>query len=134
MGRWRARDEDGFQVFEFVLVLPFVLILVFLLVEMTAALQTWMTLEHASREGARAAAVRQSAGDVVSRTVNRSDGLLSPGQVTVTGAGGPSGSDVTVGTVYEYVPNTPLVTFAARFLGRSVPTIQMHATTHMRLE
>ena len=50
MRRWRERDERGTLAFEFVLVFPFVLILVFLLVEMTAAMTTWSTLEHASRE------------------------------------------------------------------------------------
>jgi Flp pilus assembly protein TadG len=134
MRRWRVQDEDGIQVFEFVLVLPFVLILVFLLVEMTAALQTWATLEHASREGARAGAARQSSADVVARTVARSDGLLAPGDVAVSGAGGPTGSDVQVSVTYQYVPDTPLVGLVAAFLGTSVPSITMQARTHMRLE
>lgn len=134
MKRWRARDEDGIQVFEFVLVFPFVLILVFLLVEMTSALQTWMSLEHASREGARAAAVRMSATAVRTRTIDRSGGLLAPAQVTVTGVGGPVGGNVQVQVTYEYVPDTPLVSLVSFFIGGRVVSIPMRAQTQMRLE
>jgi Flp pilus assembly protein TadG len=134
MRRWRRHDEGGFQVFEFVIVFPFVLILVFLLVEMTAALQTWMTLEHASREGARAAAVRMSSGDAVNRAVAVSGGLLDPGNVSVAGAGGPVGSNVQVQVNYVYVPDSPLVNLVAAFLGSSVPNITMQAQTNMRIE
>jgi Flp pilus assembly protein TadG len=127
-------DEDGFQVFEFVMVFPFVLILVFLLVEMTAALQTWMLLENGSREGARAAAVRMSDTEVVARTVAGSGGRISATDVAVSGTGGPVGSNAQVQVTYEYVPESPLVSLMARFVGGSVPSITMQARTNMRLE
>lgn len=134
MGRWRERDEEGQQVFEFVMILPFVLILVFLLVEATAALQTWSTIEHASREGARLAAVSQCKEDAKARTVQRSGGILSAGDVSMPVSCSGPGSDVAVQVDYTYVPDSGLTGLVNRFLGGSVINIPMSARTYMRVE
>jgi Flp pilus assembly protein TadG len=135
MRRWRERDEQGILEFEFVLVFPFVLILVFLLVEMTAAMTTWSSLEHASREGARYGAIGASQAAVEGRTRERSGGVLDgSGTVAVIGAGGAPGTDVQVRVTYQYTPKTPLVGLLSVFTGGSVPSITMNAQSHFLIE
>jgi Flp pilus assembly protein TadG len=139
------RAERGASTIEFVLVFPFVLIIIFLVAEMSSALRTWLVLENASREGARFAAVRNSASATINRTVAMSAGILNGcgGCVTVTnawcggsGAGcGRAGDDVTVAVNYTYTFKTPLARFISYVSGGTIPnTMRMQATTHMRLE
>jgi Flp pilus assembly protein TadG len=135
MRRWRDHDEQGFLAFEFILILPFILILFFLVAEGAAALMTWSTLEHASREGARYGAIGKSTAEVEARTRARSAGVLDgSGTVLVTGAGGSPGSDVQVQVTYSYALRTPLNGLLALVGGGSVPGMTMTAQTHFLIE
>ncbi len=131
----RERDERGQAGLEFVLVLPFVFIVIFLVAEATSILKTWMVLENASREGARYAAVRKPQSEVVNRTIDTTDGILTPSNITVTNAKGTPGSDTEVKISYTYTFKTPLVRFVNYVSRDTIPdTVQMTAHTHMRLE
>ncbi len=131
----RQRRERGQAALEFVLVLPLVLIMLFLVAEGTMMLQTWLTLEHASREGARFAAVGNTQTDVINRTVDRSGGLLTSSNVTVTNAKGTPGTTVTVRVSYTYNYKFPLVGLLSLISGGTIPTTAtMGAHTDMRLE
>lgn len=131
----RGRDERGQAGLEFVLVLPFVFIVIFLVAEATSILKTWMILENASREGARYAAVRKSQTDVVNRTIQTSDNILTAANITVVNAKGTPGTDTEVQISYTYTFQTPLVRFVNYVSRDTIPnTMQMTAHTHMRLE
>lgn len=125
--------ERGQSAVEFAIILPFVLMFSFFMVESVRVLSTWMVLEHASREGARYGAVRKTADEIRTRTINASQGILTAGDVTVTGAQGAPGADVQVAVRYTYQPQI-LNGFANLLLGLSLPSITLRAQTHMRLE
>ncbi len=128
-----VRRERGQSAVEFALILPFVLMFTFFTVESVRVLSTWMVLEHASREGARYGAVRKTTNEIISRTIDQSQGILTASDVTVTGAQGPPGSDVQVAVHYTYRPQI-LNGFANLLLGLTMPSITLRAQTHMRLE
>ncbi len=130
---WRRRDQHGQAAVEFAIVLPFILLFAFFLIQGVQILTTWMTLEHASREGARYGAVRHTSSDIQTYTTNRSP---TGSTVTVTGAvnqGGKTGTDVQVAVSYSYTPQT-LNAFTQTFLKTSFPAITLAAQTHMRIE
>jgi Flp pilus assembly protein TadG len=133
IGARSRRGERGQSAVEFAIVLPFVLMFTFFMVESVRVLSTWMVLEHASREGARVGAVRKPEADIRARTIQASQGILTAGDVTVTGAQGAPGTDVRVAVRYTYEPRI-INGFANLLLGLTMPSITLRAQTHMRLE
>ncbi len=133
IGTWFRRGERGQSAVEFAIVLPFVLMFSFFMVESVRVLSTWMVLEHASREGARYGAVRKPTNEIIGLTIEQSQGILTAGDVTVTGALGAPGTDVQVKVRYTYRPRL-LNGFANLLLGLTMPSITLRAQTHMRLE
>lgn len=139
-----AQDERGQSVLEFVVVLPIIFVFLFLTVEGAILLRTWIAVEHASREGARYAVVRNSTGDVEAFTMTRltnADSALSGSTVTVTVSGASAdpctaepGSDVEVSVHYDYTYRTVLLDFLSLAGGGSLPSIGLNGQTHMRLE
>ena len=150
-GRWTG-DERGQSALEFVFVLPFVFVVIFLVVEATSILKTWMLLENASREGARAAAVQKPQSEVC--TATRSSGGETLSGVACGGGGGSCASSPSGGTgitvlnaqgapgtptcvliSYTYTYATPLMNLVSAVSGGWVPpAITMNAKTVMRLE
>jgi hypothetical protein len=134
----RESGEQGQSGLEFVLVLPAVFIVIFLVAELSAALRTWMIIENASREGARCAVVRKTQAEAIDCAVTRSDGILNAGEVTIPSGVFPvvrAGGEVEVAVTHTYTLTSPLAAFVSYVSGGSIPnTIQMNASTHMRME
>jgi Flp pilus assembly protein TadG len=108
----KLRTEDGAAAIEFALVLPILLLLVFGIIEFGFALYNKEVITNASREGARYGII---AGDprpttaqiqsVVTTYLSKMPLVgwnASKATVSVTGAQGASGSDLTVTINYQY--------------------------------
>ena len=130
---WRA--DGGQSVVELALILPVLTLLVFGALEIGRVLNAWVIVTHASREGARVAAVRCSMDpacdtDVEARIDTSLTGL-DPLQAVRTLSGGPyvTGDPVTVRIEYNLAFITPLI-------GALVPggAVTVSGQTTMRLE
>lgn len=108
--------EHGAAAVEFALLLPLLVLLLFGIVEFGLALHRHQVLATASREGARAGirqtVPRPTVGEIerAARNVLTQAGVAGAVVVAVTGAGGASGTDlsVMVETPYQFfvLPNT----------------------------
>src|SRR5437868_3835615 len=94
--------ERGQAAVEFAIVAPFILLFAFFMIEGVRVMTTWMVLEHATREGARLGAVHKTSGEIQTRTIERSQNILTAANITITGAGGAAGTDVQVAVTYQY--------------------------------
>jgi Flp pilus assembly protein TadG len=132
----RGASDRGAAAVEFALVLPLLLLLVFGIIDFGRALNAQITLTQAAREGARLAALGQSAATVTSQAQAAATDL-SPVTVAVTGcavgAGGTANATVTV--TYHFSFLTPVGAIAALVGGSGFGTpITMHATGVMPCE
>lgn len=133
--RGRYRGERGSVGIEFALAMPAVLILIFVLAEMTGVMRTWVTMENASREGARMAAVQvtPNVGDVTARTVAKTGNRIASGDVAVAYPSGENRVVVTITHTYRY--GTPLASLVRGFSGGTISTtLPLQVSTSMRLE
>jgi Flp pilus assembly protein TadG len=129
------KREEGAAAIEFALLLPLLMLILFGIIEFGLVLYNQEVITNASREGARYGIVigspRPTTGQIqgVVNTYLTNAGLAGSATVSVTGAQGASGNDLTVGVVYPYtflvLPN-----FAA---GLS-DNLNLNATTVMKLE
>lgn len=113
-------DERGAAAVEFALVLPIVLLLLFGIVEFGRGYNAKITLTHAAREGARAAAIGDD--DVLATVQNAAEPLLSISgdEVTVTDADGNTISTCTSGPVTVTVSETYDIILPIPGLGSSI--------------
>lgn len=144
-GPRQAGTETGQATFEFMLVLPFFFLFLFLAVQGAAVFETWITLEHASREGARCVAVRATSSSVKNRVETASNGTITGGNVSTyvtmnpidptTGTPGSDGS-VSISSYPYSFGGSALLSFLKLVSGNnsSIATINLTAVTHMRLE
>lgn len=109
--RFLGRDERGVAAVEFALLLPVLIMLLFGIIEFGLALSRQQVLNTASHEGARLgirqAVPRPTAGDIqaLARRVFVQAGVTGVAPtIAVSGAGGPSGTDliVTVSAPYQF--------------------------------
>ncbi len=129
-------NEKGSATVEFALALPLLMMIIFGAVEFGLGLHRQQVITDAAREGARAGIImstpRPSAGEIESVVNNYlSTAGWDPAEatVTVTGAGGASGSDLTVRVDY------PSSFAMLSILAPGVPsTITLHTATVMKLE
>lgn len=117
--RGRPRDRGAAAV-EFALLAPVLLLIVFGIIDFGRALNAQITLTQAAREGARLAALGDTAAQVQSHTTAAATGL-SPVSVTVVAPClanyGAEGLDAKVQTSYSFSFVTPVGAIAALFGG-----------------
>ncbi len=101
--------QKGIAAVEYALVLPFLTLLLFGIIDFGTALYNREVLTNASREGARAGILlsvpRPSVADVrnVVQAYLTSAGMIpSEVSITVNGAGGVTGNDLSVALTYNY--------------------------------
>ncbi len=101
--------QKGIAAVEYALVLPFLTLLLFGIIDFGTALYNREVLTNASREGARAGILlsvpRPSVDDVntVVQAYLTSAGMIpSEVSITVNGAGGVTGNDLSVALTYNY--------------------------------
>jgi Flp pilus assembly protein TadG len=139
--RWTRRDERGQSALEFVFVLPFVFIVIFLVAEATSILKTWMLLENASREGARAAAVGKTDAQACDVMRTRAGNILPGGSGCGSGVSlarntsNPQDSFATASISYTYTFKTPLLALVEFVSNDTISnSVTMNARTVMRIE
>jgi hypothetical protein len=112
--RWlfrKLRRNDGQAAFEFLLIFPALVVFLLLLTDLGVMMYEFVSVSNAVREGARYAAV--NCGDLncvggptpetpAQRTVNRSSGFLTSGEVTVQWTGINRGDAVVVHALHPY--------------------------------
>ena len=105
----KARQERGQALIEFALLLPIVLVFLLVMVDFGMAVDHRLVIQHALSEGVREAQVTDQLADITDTTVDQSQGLLDPADVTVcyedqNGNGDPGeiGDKVRVAVEYTY--------------------------------
>ena len=100
--------SSGQSLAETAVVLPLLLLLVFGIIEFGRVLNAYIIVTNGAREGARYGAVGYTQAQIINE-VNQATASLGPVQVTVTGAGGARGSQVTVTVRYNLDIIVPLL-------------------------
>jgi Flp pilus assembly protein TadG len=121
-GRGGRTSDRGAAAVEMALVLPLLLFVAFALIDFGRMLNTQLTLTEAAREGARAAALGQSADARVHAASTNLHGVTD--SVTPCPAGGDAAADATVTTSVTFTFVTPVAVLAPLFGGQlsgSVP-------------
>jgi len=131
----RCKNQEGASLVEFSLLAPLFVVLLFGLVEFGLSIYSKGVLTNASREGARFGVVyttpRKTTGEITVRVQDylTKSGFTGTPTINVTGAGGNSGSALTVSVTYPYNFQV-LPHFVSSFTG----TINLTANTVMLME
>jgi hypothetical protein len=135
----RARQR-GQTIVEFAVIAPIIFLFLFVIVDFGIAMDRRIVLDHAVREGARYAAVGNDIAVVCKRTRDQAQGLVGPGDITIsyedidgnhqsTDAG--DAVDVTIHYTYDPVLIRPI--FSGLF-GGTIGKIDMTPKASARLE
>lgn len=127
-----AKLETGQSLVEFAIMLPILLLVVMGIIEFGFIMNSYLTLQNAAREGARAGALGSSNSAVESIIKTGSTGLIQDSiTVTVIPEDGSrhTGKMLTVKVTYKYNLNVPIINniFADK-------TIPLQAEVSMRIE
>lgn len=126
-----ARGQQGAASVDFALVLPLFLVLWFGVMDFGLAMYAKGLITHASQEGARYGAIYRlnplTAGDIQAHIQSylQDAGFTDPVTITVSGAGGGSGTPLTVRVdyVYHFLALPDFVTEMAGNLNLSAETV-----------
>ncbi|MBU9711584.1 TadE/TadG family type IV pilus assembly protein [Evansella tamaricis] len=125
------KSEKGQATVELALTLTILMLFIFLIIDFGRIFHTYLTLEHASREGARLASVGATDDEVVQR-IRTNTISLNSNQLTITQA--PNRVNRTRGT-YVTVQLTYPITVSIPLIKSVLPDpIILHAETVMRVE
>ena len=132
-GLVKAKSERGIAVVEFSLVLPLLLVFLIGTIEFGLLFYNKQVLTNATREAARAGTAHLTETQIKDIAVNycserlvRFSSDIAP-TVTVSGAQGPFGSELTVTVVYDY-------TFLAPDILDFGPSLQLTTQTKMSMD
>ncbi len=134
------RRETGQSLVELALAIPVLLILTFGIVDFGMALQRYITVTNAAREGARFGIVCNTDSAIQQRVSDYSDDLINPADVTVNWKDASTNSEVApcsstnyleVTATYDYNFITPLGSFVGELTGGP---LKLSSTTRMRVE
>jgi hypothetical protein len=144
-----GRGERAQGLVEFSLLAPFLLVLLCGIIDFGWALRSHVVVTNATREGARYGVTCKTDSQIISRTEDRSSGLLTssePDDVRVLAnpcSTGPyidatyphGGAPVQVTATYDHEYVTPLGTFVSMITGGGFPDpLPVSSTTTMRSE
>ena len=125
------KNQEGQALVEFALILPILLLLVMGILQFGMMLNSYLSIENASREGARAGIIGSSDSEIKS-TVIATSPSLDPNivivTITPTEANRKSGETLTVKVTYNYILNVPIISS----LFNNV--IELNGQTSMRVE
>jgi Flp pilus assembly protein TadG len=121
----RGRSQAGQSTVEFAVVLPVLVLAVLVLVQGGLVVRDQLLVQHAAREGARAAAVSESVADVQDAAGRA--GPLDRTRLTVTRSARQQGQPVRVTVRYRFRGAVPVV-------GRLMDRFTLSASVTMRAE
>jgi len=124
-------NQKGQALVEFALVFPILLLLVMGILQFGMMLNSYLSIENASREGARAGIVGSSDSEIRNTIISTSPSL-DPNKLTVTitpaEANRKSGNTLTVKVTYNYNLTVPII---SSLFNNVVP---LNGQTSMRIE
>jgi Flp pilus assembly protein TadG len=131
----RSKKQEGVSLVEFSVLAPLFVVLLFSLVEFGMSVYSKEVITNASREGARLGVVyatpRKTTSDIKTAVQGylTKSGFTATPTIAVTGAGGASGSQLTVNITYPY-------TFQVlpHFVSSLTGTLNLNAKTIMLME
>jgi Flp pilus assembly protein TadG len=121
----RGRSQAGQSTVEFAVLLPVLVLAVLVLVQGGLVVRDQLLVQHAAREGARAAAVSESMADVQDAAGRA--GPLDRNRLTVTRSARQQGQPVRVTVRYRFRGAVPVV-------GRLMDRFTLSASVTMRAE
>lgn len=122
------KSEKGQSLVEFALVIPLLVMILFGIVDFGRIFHTYLTLDHAGREAARAASIGKDDTTIKSVAVNDASSInLTTDQVSISPSTRTSGSDVKITITYP-------VDFLTPVIGQIIGTFDLKDTTVMRVE
>lgn len=125
------KNQEGQALVEFALILPILLLLVMGILQFGMMLNSYLSIENASREGARAGIIGSSDSEIKS-TVIATSPSLDPNivivTITPTEANRKSGETLTVKVTYNYILNVPIISSIFNNV------IELNGQTSMRVE
>lgn len=127
----RLTNESGQSLVEFAIILPILLLLIMGIIEFGLIMNSYLTIQNASREGARIGIVGAADSDIRNRIISDSPNLqtadltinITPGEGSRS-----SGDTITVAIYYNYHLVTPII---SSLLNNS---LILKAQTSMRME
>lgn len=126
MYRRQHNGERGQATVELALVLPLVVLFALVTLQLGVLAKDLVLVQHAAREGARAAAVEPTGGAARAAVVGSSS--LDSGRLSVSLSGGTArGSQTTATVTYQAPTNVPLI-------GALIPDITIESSVTMRVE
>lgn len=145
--RRRVRSERGAELIEFALTLPLLLLVVLGIIEFGFLFQEYEVVTNAAREGARIAALTNSAGYTNDEVVARVNDYLEAGGLDLVQAtpspvvAGPTEEDIgggkcvtTMSVTASYQHPVPFVGGIITYFGGSFGAVTLTSTSVMRLE
>ena len=138
--RLRSKNQEGAGLVEFAILAPLLVILLFGLLEFGLSLYAKEALTNASREGARYGVVycspRRTSGQIITQVQDylTKSGFTDTPSVKVTGAGGDTGSVLTVSVTYPYAFQVLPGIFSSFFNSTMTGTVTMQANTAIVME
>jgi len=117
------------------LVLPVFLLIVMATIDFGWALRSYIVITNSAREGARVGVVGASEADIKAAVAEKSGGLLTEDDVTVTNAQSAPGTNLSVAVSYDHEYISPLGGLLDLVSGGSVPDpLPISSSTTMRME
>ena len=127
----RLKNEKGQAMVEFAIILPILLLLVMGITEFGMMMNSYLSVQNATREGARAGIVGWSNEEVSDRIVNTTPSLRAENMtINITPGDGSrnSGETLRVNIEYDYYLTVPIIN---RMFNE---VITLNAETSMRIE
>lgn len=138
----QSPSDRGQTLVEFALVAPIIFLFLFAIVDFGMAMDRRLTLQHAVREGARMAAVKDDIQQICDHTVEQAQGMITAADITLSyedmdvpadGRDTDGGDSVKVTATFTY--DLPIIGPAlSGLLGSSLGTIDMAPWGAARLE
>lgn len=125
------KNQDGQSVVEFAIILPVLLLIIMGIVQFGMLIGSYLTLENAAREAARAGIIGSTNAEV-RLVITSTSPNLEPGKLTIAIAPSEgsrtSGSTLTVNLTYNYDLTIPIISSLFN------NTVVLNAETSMRIE
>lgn len=126
----RLKNQKGQSLVEFALILPILLLLVMAILQFAMMLNSYLTIENASREGARAGIVGSSDAEIEQLIITTSPSLDSENltvRITPGETDRKSGDTLTVNVTYNYEFIVPIISSI-------LSNVVLNGQTSMRVE
>ena len=123
------KNEKGQSLVEFALLVPILILILMAVIEFGFMFNTYITINNASREGARLGSLGASDGEVALRVLEASPNLPAENfTISITPGNRNRGDMIRVSIQYDYQIITPIMSTVLN------PLIDIEAETVMRVE